>query len=162
MKSGETGWFKRWLYHGVSAPEGPSEPEGRHATHPWWKVMCLTGVDYFSTLGYQPGIAFLAAGALSPVATLILVLVTLFAAYPVYGRVAEQSPNGQGSISMLERLFPNWTGKVFVLCLLGFAATDFVITITLSAADGTAHLIRNPFVPQWLHHQEGLTLLLLA
>jgi hypothetical protein len=91
-----------------------------------------------------------------------LVSVTLLAAYPVYSRVAEQSPNGQGSISMLERLFPNWTGKTFVLCLLGFAATDFVITITLSAADGTAHLIRNPFVPQWLHHQEGLTLLLLA
>src|SRR5205807_4583084 len=63
---------------------------------------------------------------------------------------------------MLERLFPSSTGKVFVLCLLGFAATDFLITITLSAADGTAHLIRNPFVPQWLHHQEGLTLLLLA
>jgi hypothetical protein len=152
--------FRQWFLRGLTVPEGPhGESED---THVWWKVMCLTGVDYFSSLGYQPGIAFLAAGVLSPVATLILVLVTLFAAYPVYRRVAEQSPNGQGSISMLERLFPNWTGKMFVLCLLGFAATDFLITITLSAADGTAHLIRNPFVPPWLHHQEGLTLLLLA
>jgi hypothetical protein len=150
----------QWLLKGLTVPEGPhGESEDTHA---WWRVMCLTGVDYFSSLGYQPGIAFLAAGALSPVATLILVLVTLFAAYPVYSRVAEQSPNGQGSISMLERLFPNWTGKMFVLCLLGFAATDFLITITLSAADGTAHLIRNPFVPPWLRHQVGLTLLLLA
>ena len=152
--------IRQWLLKGLTIPEGPhGEAEDTHA---WWKVMCLTGVDYFSTLGYQPGIAFLAAGVLSPVATLILVLVTLFAAYPVYSRVAEQSPNGQGSISMLERLFPDWTGKMFVLCLLGFAATDFIITITLSAADGTAHLIRNPFVPSWLHHQVGLTLVLLA
>jgi hypothetical protein len=150
----------QWLLQGLTVPEGPHGES--QDTHAWWKVMCLTEVDYFSTLGYQPGIAFLAAGALSPVATLILVLVTLFAAYPVYSRVAEQSPNGQGSISMLERLFPNWTGKMFVLCLLGFAATDFLITITLSAADGTAHLIRNPFVPSWLHHQVGLTLVLLG
>jgi hypothetical protein len=150
----------RWLSRGEPVD---SHAGGEVVTHPWWKVIWLTGVDYFSTLGYQPGIALLAAGSIAPIATLILVVVTMLGALPVYMQVAGRSFAGQGSIAMLENLLKGWKGKVLVLTLLGFAATDFVITMTLSAADAAKHATENPFLHDYLgEHQILVTLAILT
>ncbi|MEE4422186.1 amino acid transporter [Streptomyces bugieae] len=158
---------RAWMLEGLTDmakrhPGPHAGPQSAHQGQRWWRVMCLTGVDYFSTLGYQPGIAALAAGLLSPVATVVLVIVTLAGALPVYRRVAKESPHGQGSIAMLERLLSFWKGKLFVLTLLGFAATDFLITITLSAADAATHLVENPHVSSALHGRQMLITLVLV
>ena len=155
----------RWLHRGENLDVHATQ--GHKRKYPWYLVIWLTGVDYFSTLGYQPGIALLAAGALSPVATAVLVLVTLLCALPIYSQVAGRSYVGLGSIALLENLLAGWWGKILVLVLLGFAGTDFVITMTLSAADAAQHAIENPYLHPFLrpferHAGMAITLVLLA
>ena len=112
------GRFRRWLLaQRIEEVQGPEAKEGQEQ-HAWWKVVCLTGVDYLSTLAYIPGIAALASGALSPITTMLIVLLTLFGMLPSYRRVAAASPHCQGRRVLEDALV--WKVKLFVLFLLGF------------------------------------------
>jgi hypothetical protein len=127
--------------HGTPPLDAVTPPE--HQSF-WLWVMCLLGLNYFSTLAYQPSIAFEAAGLLAPLATVVLVTLTLFCALPVLRRVAKKSPLGLGSIGLNRRFFGGWIGRAFVVVGLGVVATDFIVTKTLSASDAAEHLIHNP------------------
>ena len=139
-------------------------PGSVFATNPWPLVLCLVGVDYFSTLAYLPSIAAEAAGAWAPIAAGGVVLATFLLALPVYWYVVGRAPDGRGAAGILEDSMPGWRGKLVVLTLLGFAAADFVITRSLSLADAAIHLIHNPHGQQLLarvpdqlfNHDHGL------
>jgi len=128
----------------IRSPASPADP-----LRSWPLVLCLVGLDYFSTLSYLPSIAVEAAGAWAPLAAGVVVLVTFLLTLPVYLYVVGRSPQGRGASGLLERLVAGWRGKILVLTLLGFAAADFVVTRSLSVADAAVHLIHNPHGQQF-------------
>lgn len=120
-------------------------------TYAWWIILCLVGLDYFSSLAYLPSIATTYAEGvrdLAPLTGVGVALVTLLAALPAYWYVVGRSPHGKGGIGLLEQRTEGWSGKLLVLVLLGFLATDFVLTRTLSVSDAATHVIKNPYYEQ--------------
>lgn len=111
---------------------------------PWWLVLGLVGVDYFSTLAYLPAMALESAGPWAPWAAVLVAAITLLVALPVYGYVVGRSPHGTGATGLIEKTIPGWRGKLLVLLLMGFVAADFVITRSLSTADAAVHVLANP------------------
>lgn len=129
-----------------SSSSGASiSPPGIPRTYAWWLVLGLVGLDCFSTLGYLPTIAAEGAKDMAPLGAAAVGLLILFAALPVYLYVAGRSPHGRGATGLLENYLHGWGGKLFILLLLGFVATDFVMTRSLSTADASKHLLANPY-----------------
>src|SRR5437763_349193 len=131
----------------ATAPTNPAFSDAAAAKKPggaeyyWLWVLCLLGLDYFSTLAYQPSITYHETKRLGPLATAAIVLLTLFGALPVYCYLAGRSPGGQGSFGIVDKLIRGWGGKTLVLILLGFAATDFTMLKSLSLADASVHTL---------------------
>lgn len=143
----------------AGSPTTPAKPQAAsevpfRAAWPW--VLCVIGLDYLSTLAYQPSLAFAAAGRLAPLVTVLVACVTLFLALPVYWYIAGRSPHGGGSTALLERVIPGWFGKFLLLVLLAFGAVDLVFTRTFSAAAAAEHLTFNPH-PQWQQALDAAT-----
>jgi hypothetical protein len=135
---------------GIQEPPSPSSSPPASSvlcprTYAWWLVLGLVGLDCFSTLGYLPTMAAEGAEERAPLAAMAVGLLILFAALPVYLYVVGRSPHGRGATGLLEKYLPGWGGKFFILLLLGFVATDFVMTRTLSTADASKHLLANPY-----------------
>jgi hypothetical protein len=147
-----------------TGPASPTDPEKSLALpvpaaaravprYSWWLVLCLVGLDYFSTLAYLPTVAVDVAGDQAPLAALGVVVVTLLLALPVYLFVVGRSPHGQGATGLLESHVHGWGGKILILILLGFVTTDFIVMRTLSVADASKHLIHNPY---WAERVDSL------
>jgi hypothetical protein len=130
---------------------GALAPPAKGVVYAWWLVLCLVGLDYFSTLAYLPSMAMQGGLSLAPLAAVGIVILTLVLALPVYLYVVGRSPHGHGALGLLEGLVYGWSGKIFILFLLGFVATDFVVTRTLSVADAARHITHNPY---WQDHVE--------
>src|SRR5207248_2094673 len=93
-----------------SSPEPPSSPPTAAAPQPyqaaWVWVLCVVGLDYLSTLAYQPTIAFAAAGRLAPLVTVLVAAVPLRFALPIYCYIAGPPHHGRGPAAPLARLRP--------------------------------------------------------
>lgn len=123
-------------------------PPYRSVTSPWGLVLCLVGIDYFSTLAYLPSLANEVSFEMAPFAAVGVVAVTLLFALPAYLYVIGRSSDGRGATGLMQRSIFGWRGKFLMLVMMGFVAADFIITRSLSTSDAAVHLLANPQLNQ--------------